>query len=70
MTNFQIGLAHLIVHFPSVFDTIAMNLSQSAFSEGIFQNEKVQFLELLQFFVLLSKVLVHTVNLCLERHVG
>ena len=44
------GLAHLIVYFPFVFDSVASELSHSAFSEGIVQNEKVQFLKLLQLF--------------------
>ena len=44
------GLAHLIVYFPFVFDSMATELSYSAFSEGIVQNEKVQFLKLLQLF--------------------
>ena len=44
------GLAHLIVYFPFVCDSVASELSHSAFSEGIVQNEKVQFLKLLQLF--------------------
>ena len=62
------GLAHLIVYFPFVFDSMASELSHSAFSEGIVQNEKVQFLKLLQLFFWFAKVLVHAANLFQERH--
>ena len=62
------GLAHLVVYFPFVVDSMATELSYSAFSEGIVQNEKVQFLKLLQLFFWFSKVLVHAINLFQERH--